>query len=111
VRIDTLTYNNIQTQGAQRRVWLRKHSPQHLQQCTSLMHQALQSGQRSASRSTLVLGAGACTEVPLAELARDSDEVVLADLDLASMRQGWDELTSPRYVNECDYWVVTLAVE
>jgi hypothetical protein len=41
-----------------------------------------------------VLGAGACTEVPLAELARDSDEVVLADYDLASMRQGRDELTS-----------------
>ncbi len=95
MRIDTLTYNNIQTQGAQRRMWLRLHSPQHLQQCTALMLQALQLRQHSASRSTLVLGAGACTEVPLAELARDSDEVVLADLDLASMRQGRDELTSP----------------
>jgi hypothetical protein len=95
VRINTLTYNNIQTQGAQRRAWLRQYSPQHLQQCTSLMLQGLQKRQRSASNSTLVLGAGACTEIPLAELARDSDEVVLADLDLASMRQGRDELTSP----------------
>jgi hypothetical protein len=95
VRIDTLTYNNIQTQGAQRRAWLRQHSPQHLQHCAALMLLALQKRQRTASRSTLVLGAGACTEVPLAELARDSDEVMLADYDLASMRQGRDELTSP----------------
>ncbi len=95
MRIDTLTYNNIQTQGAQRRVWLRQHSPQHLQLCTALMLQGLQERLRSASNSTLVLGAGACTEIPLAELARDSDEVVLADYDHASMQQGWNELTSP----------------
>jgi hypothetical protein len=95
VRIDTLTYNNIQTQGAQRRLWLRHHSPQHLQQCTALMLRGLQLRQRSASTSTLVLGAGACTEIPLAELTRNSDEVVLADYDLASMQQGRDELSSP----------------
>lgn len=94
MRIDTLTYNNIHTQGAQRRAWLRQHSPQHLEQCTALMLQGLQKRQRGASNSTLILGAGACTEVPLAELARDSDEVVLADIDLASMRQGRDEPTS-----------------
>jgi hypothetical protein len=95
VRIDTLTYNNIQTQGVRRRMWLRLHSPQHLQQCTTLMLQALRLRERSASRSTLVLGAGACTEIPLAELVRNSDEVVLADVDPASMRQGRDELESP----------------
>ena len=95
MRVDTLTYNNIQTQGTQRRAWLRQHSPQHLQQCDALMLKALQIRQLSASHSTLVLGAGACTEVPLAELARNSDEVVLADLDLASMRQARDELSSP----------------
>lgn len=95
MRIDTLTYNNIQTQGAQRRLWLRQHSPQHQRQCTALMLRGLQLRQRSASTSTLVLGAGACTEIPLAELARNSDEVVLADYDLASMQQGRDELASP----------------
>jgi hypothetical protein len=94
VRIDTLTYNNIHTQGVQRRVWLRQHSPQHLQQCTALMLDELQLRHRSSSSSTLVLGAGACTEIPLAELARNSDEVVLADYDLASMQQGRDELAS-----------------
>jgi len=95
VRIDTLAYNNIQIQGAQRRAWLRQHSPQHLQHCAALMSHALHKRQQSASRSTLVLGAGACTEVPLAELARDSDEAVLVDFDLASMERGRDELTSP----------------
>jgi len=94
VRIDTLTYNNVQTQGPKRRAWLREHNPQHLQQCAMLMLHALQKRPVSISHSTLVLGAGACTEVPLTGLARDSDEVVLADLDLASMRQGRDELTS-----------------
>jgi hypothetical protein len=95
VRIDTLTYNNLHTQGAQRRAWLRQHSPQHLEQSAALMLHAFQLRPSSTSRSILVLGAGACTEVPLADLARNSDEVVLADLDLASMRQGRDELSSP----------------
>ncbi len=95
MRIDTLTYNNIHTQGAQRRAWLRQHSPQHLEQSAALMLHALQLRPSSTSPSTLVLGAGACTEIPLADLARDSDEVVLADLDRASMQQGRDELISP----------------
>lgn len=94
MRINTLTYNNLQTQGPKRRAWLREHSPQHLQQCAMLMLHALQKRPVSTSHSVLVLGAGACTEVPMTGLARDSDEVVLADLDLASMRQGRDELTS-----------------
>ena len=94
MRIDTLTYNNIKTQGAQRRTWLRQHSPQHLQQCNLLVLQALKLSEYNTSRSTLVLGAGACTEIPLAGLTRDSDEVVLVDFDLASMRQGRDELAS-----------------
>src|SRR5260370_40637362 len=72
-----------------------------------LMLHALQKRPVSTSHSTLVLGAGSCTEVPLTGLARDSDEVVLADLDLASMRQGRDGLTSvaPRKrvrLLECD---------
>jgi predicted RNA methylase len=95
VRIDNLTYSNIQTQGARRREWLRQYSPQHLEQSAALMLSALQDRAPAASRSTLVLGAGACTEIPLTDLARASDEVVLADLDLAAMQQGRDELPSP----------------
>ncbi len=94
MRIETLPYSNIQMQGARRREWLRLHAPQHLQQCTSLIGTALRHRVPATSQSTLVLGAGACTEVPLLELARASDEVVLADLDLVAMQQGRDELSS-----------------
>jgi len=95
MRIDELSRNNSYTQGAQRRTWLQQHAPQHLEQCHRLMLQALHLRQPSASRSVLVLGAGACTEVPLDALARGADEVALADLDLAAMQQGRAELSSP----------------
>jgi len=58
------------------------------------MLQALRLRQLSASQSIFVLGAGACTEVPLDDLVRASDETVLADFDLAAIRQGRDELAS-----------------
>src|SRR5450631_3875849 len=93
-RIDNLLYSNVQMQGAQRRQWLQQHSPQHLQQSAALVVHALHQREAATSQSSLILGAGACTEVPLAELARASDEVVLADLDLSSMQQARDELTS-----------------
>ncbi|HEU5230753.1 MAG TPA: hypothetical protein VFU49_23225 [Ktedonobacteraceae bacterium] len=95
MRIDTLSYSNSQTQGVQRREWLRLHAPQHVQQCTALMLHALQQRDSATSRSTVVLGAGACTEIPLAALVRASDEVVLADLDLVAMQRGRDELALP----------------
>lgn len=94
MRIDTLTYHNVETQGARRREWLREHSPQHLLSCAALIHSAIEKRPSSISRGTLVLGAGACTEVPLEDLARHSDEVALADLDLNAMRQAWEELPS-----------------
>src|SRR5437660_7453299 len=92
MRIDTLPQKNMQAQGPRQREWLHLHSPQHLQQYTVLMTRALQLRVPAASRSTLVLGAGACTELPLTDLARTSEEVVLADLDLAAMQRGRDEL-------------------
>lgn len=95
MRIDFLSYSNVQTQGAQRREWLYQHSPQHLEHCSTLIKHALAGRHSGTSPGVIVLGAGACTEVPLIELARFSDEVVLADLDLASMEQGRGELSSP----------------
>ena len=77
MRVDTLAYNNGQTQGAQRREWLRQHSPQHLEHCATLIRHGLQARSRGASAGIVILGAGACTEIPLAELARAADEVVL----------------------------------
>jgi hypothetical protein len=95
MRIDTLITNNAQTQGARRRETLNRQSPQHLENATGLMLQAVRERPYSVSRSTLVLGAGACTEVPLAALIHHSDEVTLADLDLASMQQARAELSAP----------------
>ena len=94
MRVDTLAYNNGQTQGAQRREWLRQYSPQHLERCSTLIRHGLQARSRGASAGVVILGAGACTEVPLAELARAADEVVLVDLDASSMQQGRAELSS-----------------
>lgn len=94
MRINNLSYSNEKTQGTQRRKWLHQYAPQHLQHCTAVTLHALQRRGQSAAQSVLVLGAGACTEVPLNELARASDEVVLADLDLAAMRQARDEISS-----------------
>lgn len=95
MRIDTLSYLNAQTQGARRRTWLQEHSTAHLRACESLVREAIAQISPSASRSIAVLGAGACTEIPLATLARTSDEVTLADLDLPSMRQARTELPFP----------------
>ncbi|GAC1421949.1 MAG: hypothetical protein PVS3B3_13460 [Ktedonobacteraceae bacterium] len=94
MRIDNLSHNNAQTQGKHRRLWLREHAPQHLEHCTALTLQALHQRERSAAQNVLVLGAGACTEVPLNDLLRASDEVVLADLDIAALRVASDEITS-----------------
>lgn len=95
MRIESLIANNAQTQGARRRAILSRQSPQHLENATGLMLQAVSQRPYSVSRSTLVLGAGACTEVPLAALVHHSDEVILADLDRASMQQARDELSAP----------------
>jgi hypothetical protein len=95
MRIDSLTIHNAQTQGARRREALHRQSPQHLEQSTGLMLLALERRPYSVSRSVLVLGAGACTEIPLAALVHHADEVVLADLDRISLEQGVAELASP----------------
>jgi len=59
------------------------------------MERALRLRSPETSQSTLVLGAGTCTEVPLITLCRGSDEVVLADLDLAAMQRGCEVVTAP----------------
>ena len=95
MRIDSLSHNNAQTQGKRRREWLRQYAPQHLENCTTLTLQGLHIRSGGAAQNALVLGAGACTEVPLNDLLRGSDEVVLADLDIAALRSASDEITSP----------------
>jgi hypothetical protein len=92
VRIDSLPYNNAQTQGPARRRWLQEHAPQHLEQCVTLMLEALGRRSPALSQGIAVLGAGACTEIPLEKLARAADEVVLVDLDRAALLQARAEL-------------------
>lgn len=94
MRLDTLPANNRQTQGAQRRAWLRAHSPAHLEQCAALVRMALAARPPETSRSVVVLGAGACTEIPLRNLAHSADEVTLVDLDLSAMQHARAELAS-----------------
>jgi hypothetical protein len=94
VRIDSLPYSNTHTQGARRRKLLRQQSPRHLEMSAALILQGLHQRDPGASPATVVLGAGACTEVPLADIARSSDEVVLVDLDLPSMLQARSELAA-----------------
>lgn len=95
MRIDTLALHNAQTQGVRRREILSRQSPRHLENATRLMIHAVEQRPYSVSHSTTVLGAGACTEVPLAALVHHSDETVLADIDLFSLQQAQAELSSP----------------
>src|SRR6266568_849046 len=95
MRLNTLATHNLQTQGARRRAWLLQHSPQHLQYSSEIVLHALRRRPRSTSQSTVVLGAGACTEIPLADLVRASDELTLVDFDLSALQRGRDELSSP----------------
>ncbi len=97
MRIDNLSHNNAQMQGKRRRSWLQEHAPQHLEQCNALILSALHQRGRGAAQNDLVVGAGACTEVPLNDLLRASDEVVLADLDIAALRTASDEITNPTF--------------
>lgn len=97
MRITTLSYSNAHTQGVERRAWLQQYAPQHLQHSKELVELALRERGAAASRSSVVLGAGACTEVPLPELLRASDEVVLVDLDLPALKAGVEQVTAPSF--------------
>jgi hypothetical protein len=92
MRITRLTADNRRTQGAERRTWYRRHSPEHLNAVSALVEDALRLDGLASTRLTVVLGAGACTEIPLERLARASAHVLLVDLDVAGMAQARDEL-------------------
>lgn len=92
MRISRLTQENTRTQGPQRRWWYRRHSPAHLRSIESLVAAVLAARALTASCTAVVLGAGACTEVPLATLARACSSVLLVDVDVAGMTRARDEL-------------------
>jgi hypothetical protein len=92
MRITRLTADNRRTQGPERRTWYRRHSPEHLNAVSALVEDALRLDGLASTRQTVILGAGACTEIPLERLARASAHVSLVDLDVAGMAQARDEL-------------------
>jgi hypothetical protein len=92
MRIARLAADNRRTQGPERRTWYRRHSPEHLHAVSALVEDALRLDGPASTRWTIVLGAGACTEIPLERLARASAHVLLVDLDVAGMAQALDEL-------------------
>jgi hypothetical protein len=53
-------------------------------------------------RSVLVIGAGDCLDVPVAELAAQFERVVLADIVIGSVARGWAKKLAPRV--RCEAW-------
>lgn len=92
MRIERLTSENPRTQGAARRASYRRHSPAHLDTITHLVRRGLAVRAAPAPRTAVILGAGACTELPLEALARALDTILLVDLDLPGIERARAEL-------------------
>lgn len=92
MRIARLSTENPRTQGPERRAWYRKNSSEHLRTVAALMEEGIRARQAETPPRTLVLGAGACTELPLERLVRASKSVLLVDIDVLGMAQARDEL-------------------
>ena len=92
MRIERLSADNLRTQGAERRNWYRKYSAKHLKQIEQALLAALDARGAATPDSAVVLGAGACTELPLDRLARACSPITLVDLDTAGMLRARDEL-------------------
>ena len=92
MRIARLAQDNLRTQGPRRRQEYRRNSPAHLRSVESLVEEALAARGPGAARSAVILGAGACTEVPLAAIARACSRVMLVDVDAAGMARARDEV-------------------
>lgn len=96
MRIDHLTNDNTRSQGPERRAWYARQNPAHLRGVAEAIDRALaayarRAGNRAQPRA-VVLGAGACTEVPLERLARACEQVTLIDLDFPALRHAREEL-------------------
>lgn len=92
MRISRLAQDNPRMQGAKQRVWYRQHSPDHLRAVERLVNDVLVAQRRGTPPRAIVLGAGACTELPLERLARACESILLVDIDVAGMLRARDEL-------------------
>jgi hypothetical protein len=91
MRIERLAKENQGMQGPSKRAWYQRNSPDHLEAIEALVTAALVTQSQPISRVAL-LGAGACTELPLEEIARRAEEVALVDLDEFALQQARRQL-------------------
>lgn len=91
MRIERLPQENRRTQGPERRAWYRTHGAEHLGAIADLVEVALRTLRGTAVRA-LVLGAGACTDLPLERMARVCESVLLVDVDVPGMLRARDEV-------------------
>jgi hypothetical protein len=92
MRIARLPQENPRSQGPARRHWYQRHSPEHLRHIEASVEHALAARGSEAPGAAVILGAGACTEVPLRRLASICDSIVLVDVDVAGMVRARDEI-------------------
>jgi hypothetical protein len=92
MRIQRLARENQSTQGPAKRAWYQRNSPAHLEAIRALILEALARQGPGQLARVAVLGAGACTELPLEEIARQAEEIVLVDLDEFALQQARRQL-------------------
>ncbi len=92
MRIERLADDNRRTQGPRQRDEYRRTSPAHLRTVEQIVAAALRARNANAPLAAALLGAGACTELPLERVARACELVTLADLDAPGMGRARDEL-------------------
>ncbi len=92
MRIQRLARENQSMQGPAKRAWYQRNSPAHLEAIRTLTLETLAQQKPGPLARVAILGAGACTELPLEELARQAEEVVLADLDEYALQQARRQL-------------------
>ncbi len=81
MRIQRLAKENQSTQGPAKRAWYQRNSPAHLDAIRALILASLETQGPHFIPRIALLGAGACTELPLEEIVQHTEEVLLVDLD------------------------------
>ncbi|HEU5366898.1 MAG TPA: hypothetical protein VFU69_00475 [Ktedonobacterales bacterium] len=87
MRIERLAQENQSMQGPSKRAWYQRNSPGHLEAIEALTRATLETQAAQPVSRVAMLGAGACTELPLEEIARRAEEVALVDLDEFALQQ------------------------
>jgi hypothetical protein len=92
MRIQRLGIENQSTQGPSKRSWYQRNSPGHLEAVRSVVLEALAGQSNGLLARVAILGAGACTELPLEEVVERAEEVTLVDLDEFALQQARRQL-------------------